>query len=79
MDDKLVYGTAWKGDQTADLVYAALRAGFRTLATAAQPRHYREDLVGDGIRRAVRHGLVTREDLFVSTSSTLPAPIRPMH
>lgn len=35
----------------------ALRAGFRCFDTAAQPRHYREELVGEGIRR----GLVERD------------------
>jgi hypothetical protein len=50
---RLVYGTAWKKDRTADLVYQALKSGFRGVDTAAQPRHYQERLVGDGIRRAV--------------------------
>lgn len=31
----------------------ALRAGFRCFDTAAQPRHYREELVGEGIRRGM--------------------------
>lgn len=66
-DKRLIYGTAWKGDQTADLVYQALKSGFRAIATAAQPKHYREDLVGEGIRRAIGDGIVTRQDLFVST------------
>src|SRR5271170_4497332 len=48
---KLVYGTAWKKDRTADLVYNAIKSGFRGIDTAAQPRHYQESLVGDGIRR----------------------------
>lgn len=65
-EEKLIYGTAWKGDQTVDLVYKALESGFRALVTAAQPKHYREDLVGEGIRRAIGHGIVTREDIFVS-------------
>ena len=64
----LVYGTAWKKDQTADLVYKALRAGFKGVDTAAQPKHYREDLVGDGIRKAIDEGVVKREDLYVSVS-----------
>lgn len=64
--EKLVYGTAWKGDQTAELVYQALESGFRALATAAQPKHYQEHLVGEGIRRAIGHGVVTREAIFVS-------------
>lgn len=63
---KLVYGTAWKKEKTADLVYQALKSGFKGIDTAAQPRHYQEHLVGDGIRRAIKEGLVTREELYVS-------------
>lgn len=62
---KLLYGTAWKKDRTADLVYNAIKAGFRGIDTAAQPRHYQEHLVGDGIRRAISEGIVKREDLYV--------------
>jgi diketogulonate reductase-like aldo/keto reductase len=62
---KLVYGTAWKKDRSADLVYNAIKAGFRGIDTAAQPRHYQENLVGDGIRRAINEGMVEREDLYV--------------
>jgi diketogulonate reductase-like aldo/keto reductase len=61
----LIYGTAWKKERTANLVYKALDVGFRAVDTAAQPKHYREDLVGDGIRRAIRDGKVRREDLYV--------------
>lgn len=63
---KLVYGTAWKKDRTTDLVYQALKQGFRGVDTAAQPRHYQEKLVGDGIRKAIGEGFVSREDLYVS-------------
>lgn len=70
VEENLIYGTAWKGDQTADLVYLALKSGFRAIATAAQPKHYREELVGEGIRRAVSDGIVTRENIFVSSSSS---------
>ncbi|KAJ5919545.1 hypothetical protein N7454_009380 [Penicillium verhagenii] len=62
-----LYGTAWKKDHTADLVYTAVNAGFRGIDTAAQPRHYQEPLVGDGIRRAIAEGVVHREDLYVQT------------
>ncbi|EAU30003.1 conserved hypothetical protein [Aspergillus terreus NIH2624] len=65
-----IYGTAWKKDQTTDLVHQALNAGFRAVDTAAQPKHYREDLVGEGIRRAIRDGVVRREDLHVQTKFT---------
>lgn len=61
-----LYGTAWKKEKTAELVYQALCSGFRAVDTAAQPKHYREDLVGDGIRRAVKEGNVSRDELFVS-------------
>ena len=61
-----IYGTAWKKDRSADLVYTAIRAGFRAVDTAAQPRHYQEELVGDGIRRAIIEGVVSRNDLYVS-------------
>lgn len=62
----LIYGTAWKKERTQELVVQALKAGFRGIDTAAQPKHYREDLVGEGVRQAVREGLVRREDLYVS-------------
>ena len=62
---KLVYGTAWKNDRTADLVYQALKAGFKAIDMAAQPRHYQENLVGQGIRKAINEGIVSREDLYV--------------
>ncbi|KAI0017952.1 NADP-dependent oxidoreductase domain-containing protein [Xylariomycetidae sp. FL0641] len=66
----ILYGTAWKGEQTAQCVVDALAAGFRAIDTAAQPAHYREDLVGEGIRRAIQDGLVTREDLYIQTKFT---------
>lgn len=68
-----LYGTAWKKDQTTDLVHQALRSGFRAVDTAAQPKHYREDLVGEGMRRAIKDGAVRREDLYVSLFSPLVA------
>lgn len=64
---KLVYGTAWKKDQTSRLVYQALKAGFRAIDTAAQPRHYNETQAGEGIRQAIEEGIVKREDLYVGS------------
>ncbi|GMK54770.1 hypothetical protein CspeluHIS016_0113560 [Cutaneotrichosporon spelunceum] len=66
---KIIYGTAWKKDRTADLVYAALKAGFRAIDTACQPKHYREDLVGVGVQRALADGL-SRDDLYLQTKFT---------
>ncbi|KAJ6155886.1 hypothetical protein N7470_006452 [Penicillium chermesinum] len=65
-----LYGTAWKKERTAHLVYSAIRAGFRGIDTAAQPRHYQEPSVGDGIRKAIADNLVRREDLYVSAIPT---------
>jgi len=66
---KLIYGTAWKEDRTADLVALALEKGFRGIDTACQPKHYKEPLVGEGIQRAYAKGL-KREDLFLQTKFT---------
>ncbi|CAI6098464.1 unnamed protein product [Clonostachys chloroleuca] len=68
---KFVYGTAWKKDRTADLVYKAIKNGFRGIDTAAQPKHYDEASVGRGVARAVTDGLARRQDLFVGV---FPAP-----
>ncbi|KAH6670117.1 putative aldo-keto reductase [Halenospora varia] len=70
---KLIYGTAWKKERSADLVHQAIKAGFRAIDTAAQPRHYREDLVAQGIRRAIEEGIVTREELYIQTKFTPPS------
>ena len=65
----LYYGTAWKKATTASLVSLALMQGFRAVDTACQPRHYREDLVGDAI---AQNPTIAREDLFLQTKFTLP-------
>lgn len=62
---RFVYGTAWKKEDSAELVYKALKCGFRGIDTAAQPKHYNERGVGLGVQRAVKEGIVRREDLFV--------------
>lgn len=60
-----IYGTAWKKENTKKLVTEAVTAGFRAIDTAAQPRHYREELVGDALRDAFESGILTREEIFV--------------
>ncbi|KAI1633942.1 NADP-dependent oxidoreductase domain-containing protein [Biscogniauxia mediterranea] len=67
---KLMYGTAWKKDATKDLVLAAVKAGFRGVDTAAQPRHYNEALVAAGIGAAISAGIVKRGDVFIQTKFT---------
>lgn len=63
---RLVYGTAWKKERTQDLVYKALKNGFRGIDTAAQPKHYDEAGVASGVQRAIDEGIIKRGDLFVS-------------
>lgn len=70
---KLLYGTAWKKERTQELVYAALKNGFRGIDTAAQPKHYHEAGVGDGVQRAIDEGVVKREDLFFQSKFTPPS------
>jgi diketogulonate reductase-like aldo/keto reductase len=65
----MIYGTAWKKDQTANLVTTALLSGFRGIDTAGQPKHYQEHLVGDGLLKAYESGL-KREDVYIQTKFT---------
>ncbi|KAK1774330.1 aldo-keto reductase [Copromyces sp. CBS 386.78] len=67
---RMVYGTAWKKNRTADLVYQAIKEGFRGIDTAAMKRHYSEELTGEGIRRAIKDGIATREELYIQTKYT---------
>ena len=64
---EIIYGTAFKFENTASLVEAALRAGFRALDTAGSQSAYREALVGEGIAAAFACGTCSRSDLFVCT------------
>lgn len=66
---RLLYGTAWKKDKTADLVTTAVKCGFRGIDTACQPKHYNEAGVGEAIKRLASNG-ITREDLYIQTKFT---------
>lgn len=71
----IIYGTAWKKDQTARFVEQALRQGFRAIDTACQPRHYHEKGVGDAIDKVLSENIIpglTREQLFLQTKFTPP-------
>ena len=63
---KIIYGTAWKKEHTTGLVIEALKAGFRGIDTACQPKHYAEHLVGDALTLYD----ITREELFIQTKFT---------
>lgn len=63
---KLIYGTAWKKDNTAFLVEKALSLGFRAIDTACQPKHYNESAVGI----AIKNSQIKREEIFLQTKFT---------
>jgi diketogulonate reductase-like aldo/keto reductase len=66
---RLIYGTAWKKERTADLVVNAVQSGFKGIDTAGQPKHYDEPLVGVALHRLKDHG-IERETLFLQTKFT---------
>ncbi|KAK3321104.1 NADP-dependent oxidoreductase domain-containing protein [Cercophora scortea] len=70
MPTYMIYGTAWKKESTAELVYKAIKAGFRAIDTAHMKTHYNEPGTGEGVRRAVAEGLVKRSDLWIQTKFT---------
>jgi diketogulonate reductase-like aldo/keto reductase len=65
-----LYGTAWKEDRTASLTEMALRAGFRSIDTANQRRHYYEAGVGEALSAAYAARVLTRADVFLQTKFT---------
>ncbi|EXJ93392.1 hypothetical protein A1O1_01784 [Capronia coronata CBS 617.96] len=65
-----IYGTAWKKEATTELVYQAICNGFEAIDTAAQPKHYREDLVAAGVSRAIKDGKIKRSNLYLQTKYT---------
>ncbi len=65
----LVYGTAWKKDETSRLVQLALKSGFRAIDTANQPKHYNEPAVGAALEKLNEFNL-SRDDIFLQTKFT---------
>lgn len=52
-------------EDTSDIVYHAIEVGYRHIDTAAVYKN--EEAVGRGIKKAIDEGLVSREELFVTT------------
>jgi diketogulonate reductase-like aldo/keto reductase len=65
----ILYGTAWKQDDTERLVRRAIEVGFRGIDTACQPKHYNEAGVGAGIASSLNARL-KREQLYLQTKFT---------
>lgn len=70
----LLYGTAWKGNQTSQLVYEALNRGFAGIDTACQPKHYQQRGVGIALAAAAQEKGISVEEfaanLFIQTKFT---------
>jgi diketogulonate reductase-like aldo/keto reductase len=67
---RIIYGTAWKKEKTTEYVIQAILTGFRGVDTACQPKHYREDLVGDAIVELYKNHNITRDQIFLQTKFT---------
>src|ERR1700722_6126673 len=65
---RILYGTAWKKDDTESLVKTAIRQGFRGIDTACQPKHYHEPGVGAAVASFM--GELPREHLYLQTKFT---------
>ncbi|ODV94521.1 hypothetical protein PACTADRAFT_71309 [Pachysolen tannophilus NRRL Y-2460] len=55
----------WKLENAADMVYAAIKEGYRLFDCACDYGNEKE--VGEGINRAIKDGLVKRKDLFITS------------
>lgn len=66
---RLIYGTAWKKQRTAEWVSLALALGFRGIDTACQPKHYYEPGVGEALHAAFELGL-GREQIYLQSKFT---------
>ncbi len=66
----ILYGTAWKEDDTQRFVIDALKIGFRGIDTANQRKHYFEEGVGLAIQEFLKSSQIIRRDLFLQTKFT---------
>lgn len=67
---RIIYGTAWKKERTAQLVEQAIGLGFRGIDTACQPKHYFEPGVGEALSACFERGLLGRDDLYLQSKFT---------
>ena len=61
---------SWKEARTAELVFNAVKSGFRFIDTACQPKHYNEAGVGQGWTAAAQELGLDRSDFFLQTKYT---------
>jgi diketogulonate reductase-like aldo/keto reductase len=70
INSHIMYGTAWKEDKTERLTLNALMAGFNSIDTANQRKHYNEEGVGKALRAFIKSTGAVREELFIQTKFT---------
>ncbi|KAG9316802.1 NADP-dependent oxidoreductase domain-containing protein [Chiua virens] len=70
LSPRTIYGTAWKGERTTHLVINAFLQGFRAVDTACQPKHYREDLVGEALDVLQKNHDIKRNEMHIQTKFT---------
>ncbi|KAF8134459.1 NADP-dependent oxidoreductase domain-containing protein [Boletus edulis] len=70
LSPRVIYGTAWKGERTTHLVVNAFLQGFRAVDTACQPKHYREDLVGEALDTLQKKYDIKRDEIHIQTKFT---------
>src|ERR1019366_174712 len=73
----ILYGTAWKEDDTERLVRRAIEVGFRGIDTACQPKHYNE--AGVGGARGQRTGQAARDQQLLPARADRGAVRRGPH
>lgn len=66
----ILYGTAWKENNTERLVTEALRLGFKGIDTANQRKHYFEEGVGLAVQKFLKSSQKIRTDIFLQTKFT---------
>jgi diketogulonate reductase-like aldo/keto reductase len=70
INSHIIYGTAWKEDKTESLTLNAFMAGFNSIDTANQRKHYHEEGVGKALRTFIKTTGTDREELFIQTKFT---------
>ena len=70
----LVFGTDNMRDEDGaeEIVYQAIKAGYRHIDTAEI--YHNEESIGRAIKRAIKEGIVKREDLFITTKAPFSRP-----
>lgn len=51
--------------ECAECVYNAIKVGYRLIDTAQS--YFNEEVVGEGIQKAIEDGLVKREEIFITS------------